>query len=96
MIATDLAKAAALLSQLADPKRKGSDLSDIFAQLKAWADALDLSGYTMEVLHAMLHFVVDTLLPKLKEYTPIYGDMIIDGVVIPLLKKIDERWHPAT
>ena len=90
----DIGRANEILGNL-EGGRIGSDLSNILEKLAEWVKTLDLGTYAQEGLHALLHFAVDVLIPKLKEYTPTYGDLVIDAIIIPLLKKIDEQWHPS-
>lgn len=76
--------------------RYGVNLSEIIEQILAAIKSLDIGNLAGEGLHALIHFLIDTVLPKLKETSPLWAKLAIDHIVIPLLKKLDEGFHPPT
>jgi hypothetical protein len=77
------------------PALKGSDLSVLIDKLVAWAQTVEFSQIGREAAHVVLHFVMDELYPRALEWGPTWLDMVLSLVVLPLLKKWDESFHPT-
>lgn len=75
--------------------RYGSDLSALIDKLIALVKSLNLTSLGGEGLHMLLHLAIDTILPRLRETLPLWGKLAIDHIIIPLLKKLDEQYHPT-
>lgn len=76
-----------------DPNVYGSDLSNLLDKVKEWIDKLELKGMAIEGLHALYHFVVDELVPKLLEKTPTHVDIII-MMLVSFFKKLHDAYFP--
>jgi hypothetical protein len=86
-----VAEAQAIL----DPPTMGSDLSELIRKLSEWVKSLELGDYGKDGIHVVLHFVMETIVPRIKDWGPTYVDLAMDLIVLPLLKKLDEQFHPA-
>ncbi len=75
------------------PQLVGSDLSVLIDKLKDWVKSLDLGGFAMPALDALLHYAMEDLLPRLVATAPTYVKVIWLSIVLPLLQKIDEAFH---
>lgn len=75
------------------PQLVGSDLSVLIDKLKDWVKSLDLGGFAIPALDALLHWAMEDLLPRLVATAPSYVKVIWLSIVLPLLKKIDEAIH---
>lgn len=88
------------LTQLSEPARIGSgvvgnDIADLLTKIKEWAAALNLDGMAKQALDIAYHYALDILVPKLREMLPTYGDLIMDTIALPLLKKLHDAYLHA-
>jgi len=93
---TDVDQVIAEMRSLATPQEglEGIDPEKLIEKLKQLIERLDLNGAAIASLHALYHYVVDELVPKLLEITPNYIDAIITGILLPFLKKIHDAYFP--
>jgi hypothetical protein len=80
--------------EIVSPQLMGSDVSDLYKKLKAWADGIDFGALGKVGAKIVLNFVLDEVVPRVVQATPIYLDLIILQVIVPLIKnllaKLDE------
>jgi hypothetical protein len=89
-----IAEVKPLLDQLDDKQKVtaggpyGSDLSVLIDKIFAWLKTLDINAFSPESQKAMLGFLINTVLPKVKDYTPTIADLAIDVLTMFL-----KQWH---
>jgi|GEM_PF-3366752 len=91
-----IAEVKPLLDQLDDKQKVsaggpyGSDLSVLIDKVIAWVKTLDINAFSPESKKAMLGFLINTVLPKVKDYTPTVADLGIDLLIMFL-----RQWHDS-
>lgn len=79
------------------PQVVGNDIADLIDKLKDWVVSLGLGDYTRQGLDMLYHLFTEQLLPWVLELTPTYIDIAINGIVVPFLKTLHDKYlHPAT
>jgi hypothetical protein len=82
------------------PARVGSDASEwaeyLLKEIQKMLGSVDVVALGKEGVHVILHYVLDTLIPKFTATAPAYVAVLFTTVVVPLLKKIDEAYFHAT
>lgn len=72
----------------------GSDVSVLLDKLWAWIKTA-LANQTGGAQKAVLHFIHETALPKLKDYTPMMGDVMIDLLIMAVKGWCDSIPEPT-
>jgi hypothetical protein len=75
--------------------RIGSDVSDIVKSLKDWMDGIDLEALGKVGARIVLNFVLDEVIPRVVEQTPVYVDLLLLQVVVPLIKNLLAKIDPV-
>jgi hypothetical protein len=73
----------------------GSDLSVAVRALIEWIKVQLASQGNPNIKKAILHFLHETALPKLKDYTPMLGDVTIDLLIMAVKGWCDSIPDPA-
>ena len=88
---------ALLIQEVSEDGLVKSDLSVVLKKVVAWVESLNLGELGRIGAKVVLGFAIDELIPRLVDVAPMYLDLILLQVVVPLLKKLLEALDaPAT
>lgn len=73
----------------------GSDLSVAVRALIEWIKTQLAAQGDNQIKKAVLHFLHETALPKLKDYTPMIGDVMIDLLIMAVKGWCDSIPEPT-
>ena len=84
----------AQLSEAVNPTLIRSDVSNLLDRLKSLVDGIDWDSLTRTGARIVLNFVLDEVIPRVVEATPVYLDLIILQVIVPLVKNLLAKLDP--
>lgn len=88
----------AQLNQKAKPVGSGpvgSDLSVLLDKMWAWVKTVLEQQGAGNVKKTVLHYLHETFLPKLKDYTPMLGDIVLDVLILAVKGWCDSIPEPT-
>lgn len=80
------------IAELTEPTRIGNDIVNFLKRIQEWAAALGVDQMARQGLDIAYHYALEVLVPKLRELLPTYGDLIMDTIALPLLKKFHDAY----
>lgn len=88
----------AAVEQEGKPKAGGpysSDVSVVVRNLIEWIKTQLASQGNVNIKKTVLHYLHETVLPKLKDYTPMMGDVVIDLLILAVKGWCDSIPEPT-